>query len=286
MPKRIIQRAVRLAKDYWRRELAFLLRELTILLTILLIAFVGLVASWLIWPDSSPEWTGFGAHTNGETIVREKKLWDWLELLIIPAVLAGGALWLNRTEKETERKIARDRIEANRETVEDRRREERLQTYFDRMAELLLEKDLRESEPEDEVRSIARTRTLTTLRTLDGERKGLLLSFLWEAGLIEAHNAFIDLSEANLSGANLSMAKLFEAKLFGANLSGADLTGAHLFAANLSGADLKYANLSGADLKYAYLSGADLTEAKVTDEQLSQAATLEGTTMPDGTKHE
>lgn len=39
--------------------------------------------------------------------------------------------------------------------------------------------------------------------------------------------------------------------------------------------------LSEADLRLANPSG-----AKVTDEQLAQARTLEGATLPDGTKHE
>jgi uncharacterized protein YjbI with pentapeptide repeats len=51
-------------------------------------------------------------------------------------------------------------------------------------------------------------------------------------------------------------------------------------------ADLSLADLSGADLSGAVLSKADLTGATVTDEQLAQAASLEGTTMPDGTVHE
>ncbi len=31
------------------------------------------------------DWTGFGT----------KILWDWMEILIVPAVLASGAYWLN-----------------------------------------------------------------------------------------------------------------------------------------------------------------------------------------------
>ena len=62
--------------------------------------------------------------------------------------------------------------------AEDRQQETRLQTYFDRMTELLLEEGLRESEKGDETRSIARTRTLSTLRALNVERKQYLIRFL------------------------------------------------------------------------------------------------------------
>ena len=82
----------------------------------------------------------------------------------------------------------------------------------------------------------------------------------------------------------------------GVNLSGADLRKAddlaglkHLrdlgIGVNLSGADLRGAELRGADLRGANLSQADLSNADVTDEQLAEAKTLQGATMPDGSKH-
>ena len=138
------------------------------------------------------------------------------------------------------------------------------------MTELLLKEGLRTSKSEDEVRSIARTRTLSTLRTLDGTRKGLLLRFLEESGLIKEKH-IVDLANADLSGANLS---------------GVDLRGVYLIKADLRKADLSGANLRDTNLSKANLSGANLTDAQVTDEQLAQAKSLEGTTMPDGTVHE
>ena len=51
------------------------------------------------WPD----WTGFGTYTPPQPPIegyqREKTLWDWLQLLIIPFVLAIAAFFLNRTER-------------------------------------------------------------------------------------------------------------------------------------------------------------------------------------------
>jgi uncharacterized protein YjbI with pentapeptide repeats/DNA-binding transcriptional regulator YiaG len=89
-----------------------------------------------------------------------------------------------------------------------------------------------------------------------------------------------DLRETDLRGANLAGAALFRADLHEANLSEADLTGA-----NLTSADLFRANLAAADLRDADLHGANLTSADVTDEQLARAKSLEGTTLPDGTKY-
>ena len=50
---------------------------------------------------------------------------------------------------------------------------------------------------------------------------------------------------------------------------------------------LNGADLSDADLGDANLGGADLSGATgVTDEQLAEAGTLEGATMPNGSKHD
>jgi len=56
--------------------------------------------------------------------------------------------------------------------------------------------------------------------------------------------------------------------------------------ANLSGANLTEANLIEADLREANLSGTILERANVTPEQLKQVESLQGATMPDGTKHD
>ncbi len=52
---------------------------------------IGVVALVIILGGYSVTWTGFGTYTlpNG-TIEREKNLWDWMESLIIPLVLAVG----------------------------------------------------------------------------------------------------------------------------------------------------------------------------------------------------
>ena len=141
-------------------------------------------------------WTGFGEYTltNGE-VVGEKKFWDWMELLIIPLFLAGGAFFLNRSERMTERQIADERrkedrkqadnrAELERGLAKDRQQEAALQAYIDKMENLLLVNKLRTTQ-EVEVQDIARTRTLTVLRGLDGVRKGQVINFLYEAELIE-----------------------------------------------------------------------------------------------------
>jgi uncharacterized protein YjbI with pentapeptide repeats len=155
-----------------------------------------------------------------------------MELLIIPIFLTIGLYFLNRSDQETERQIARDR-----------QYESALQAYLDNMAALILQKDLLKGEIE-QAKDIARIRTLTVLRALDGTRKGLVVKFLHEAGLLSREKAIV-----NLAGADLSYADLRFAKLQGANLA----------RTNLSFALLSYANLRSASFSSSYMGGADLS---------------------------
>jgi len=139
---------------------------------------------------------------------------------------------------------------------------------LDQIGQLLLDKErpLRESMDDDEVRTLVRARTLTVLSRLDGRRKGTVVQFLYESGLIgwikslkgmEKYVAIVDLRGADLRGAVLVEAALIGAELRGVNLSDAKLHEAVLSSADLRGADLRRANLSGADLGAADLSGLD-----------------------------
>jgi uncharacterized protein YjbI with pentapeptide repeats len=245
-----------------------------------------------------PRWTGFRGMT-----VR-----DWLELLIVPLVLVGIGLLFEMQQAERQQAIEEQqhaleerRAEAERELAVQRAQDEALQAYFDQMSALLLEKDLRASDEDSEVRTLARARTLTVLGRLDPSRKTAVMEFLVEAELVQraeggrepiirlsgANLIRTDLSEANLSGAYLSGVDMCEAYLNGADLGEANLSGAYLCNAELRGADLRSAHLSGADLNGAYLREADLTHVEgVTNEELEQQAySLQGATMPNGQKY-
>lgn len=244
-----------------------------------------------------------------------KTLWEWLQLLIIPLVLAAGGYLFTFTMSRNERKAADRHNQTEREIAQDNQCEAALQEYIDKMAELLLEKHLRESKPEDEVRKIARVRTLTVFPRLDSKRKGSALQFIYEAGLINKDQPILDLKganlrEAKLSGADLSNADLHEvdlseADLFRANLIGANLSKAILYQARLNQADLSCADLLetvflGAYLYQTTLSETDLTSADmyrswmietiledaiVPMETLESVESLMGATMPDGSIH-
>jgi Pentapeptide repeats (8 copies) len=245
----------------------------------------------------------------------DKTLWGWLDLLIVPAVLAIGGYLFNSSQNQATQRAA-----------ERRAQDEALQAYLDQIGQLLLEKGLRRSvenggENSGEARVLARARTLSVLRMLNPERKTNVVLFLQEASVIQGSpldsdpEPIIPLFEADLSGTklnntNLVGVDLHDAKLIGANLSGADLRGAKLYSvyevADLSGADLSGASLSDANLTRAIIKNADLREADLTgvslqganleganlegaqldEEQLAYCASLKGAIMPDGRKYE
>src|SRR5215211_8003131 len=209
-------------------------------------------------------------------------LWDWLKLLIVPAVLAGGGIWFNKQQRERELEIA-----------DQRTQDEALQAYLDQMSQLLTDKGLRsKAHWLDDVRVTARARSLGALSRLDGERKRSVLQFLYEAQLINkdkkplgdgttefearivglsgtdltrADLRYLTLEEAALEGAILENANLRDAELNNINLGGAYLSGANLSNAKMKGARLVNAHLQRQDklnLNGADLSGADLRGAR------------------------
>ena len=186
-------------------------------------------------------WTGLTGTTESY-----KTLYDWLQLLFIPVVLAVAGFWFNHRE----RKAAELRAKAEQEIALDNQQEAALQEYIKEMSELLLHEKLLKSQPEDEVRKIAYVRTFTILPRLNGERKGSVLRFLHDANLLDDVPPIIDLHHADLRGAQLKFANLH-----GADLSGADLSGANLELADLSGADLEDTNFRDANLLLANLKG-------------------------------
>jgi uncharacterized protein YjbI with pentapeptide repeats len=230
---------------------------------------------------------------------RGKTVWDWMALLIVPLVLVViGLLFtllqdarqqdIEDRRAQQAQKIENQRAKAERELAVQRAQDEALQAYLDQMEGLLLERDLRASEEDSEVRTLARARTLTVLGRLDPSRKTAVMQFLAEAKLlqkVEGRGAIITFSGADLSGANLTDAA---DDLRGADLSGADLSGANLSDANLSDANLSRTVLEDADLSAADLRDADLSGAVgITAEELEQESRfLEGATMPNGQKYE
>jgi uncharacterized protein YjbI with pentapeptide repeats len=240
---------------------------LVFLLLLILVPFI--IATYERMSSGTwPEITGIMPYTDpSQQFYRGKTLWDLLELLIIPTVLAFGVFWLNQSTRKAELEIARKKDESEKLARENQEREAELQDYLDKMTELILDKGLTKSGPDDPIRSVARSRTLTVLRMLDGTRKGLLLQFVYESDLISRQSPIID-----MRGADLSDAELVKANLYNANLSGIIFRKADLREAILEGSDLTKANLDKANLYRASLRGANLKETSLVLATLEEAS--------------
>jgi pentapeptide repeat protein len=206
----------------------------------------------------------------------DKTLWDWLGLLIVPAVLAiGGYLFNSAQNRATQR------------AADLRAQDDALQAYLDHMSDMLTPKkdqsSLSDEHPPNSLKSVARARTVTVLARLDDNLKGYVLRFLYESGLINKDRTVLDLEGVDLRGADLRAITLS-----GANLYMTDLRGANLRLSDLGGANLSWADLGGVNLTLTDLSGADLSWAQdITPEELDQQAYhLTGATMPNGQKYE
>jgi uncharacterized protein YjbI with pentapeptide repeats len=223
-----------------------------VLIVVVILISVSIPGYFFNW-----EWTGLCGTTDGGP----KTLWHWLDLLIIPMVLAAGALWFRRTEEDTRRALAA--------FVEAQRAEEAaLETYFDRMSELLLDKDdpLLTSRAGSPCQDMASTRTVTVLRRLDQKRRNQVFDFLLEARLLGVKRERVvgsdDGTKKRVEDSD-PIAILAGRSMRGIDLSGADLKGADLREANLARANLRKANLSQVFLRDAHLDVADLREANL-----------------------
>jgi hypothetical protein len=197
-----------------------------------------------------------------------KTLWDWGSLLGVPLSLAILGYVLQQQQQKRAEKLSKEQQERAEKLSKDQRRiadnetkEEVLQTYFDRLSVLLIDRNLivlsnksdshaihpEEKELLDSALDVIRARTLSILRRFenDAERITSVINFLIETEIVGK-------SKLNLSGANL-----YGANLYGANLYGANLSRANLSRANLEGANLYGANLEGAKLSGSYMGLAD-----------------------------
>jgi uncharacterized protein YjbI with pentapeptide repeats len=213
--------------------------------------------------------TRIGLVPAGALITAWAGLLGVLITQIVSASTAAAQRQREAEAEETRRELERLGEEASRERqleiASQRAQDEALQAYLEQVGQLLLEKNLRDSEVGSEVSTLARTQTLSVVNRLDGPRKRSVLQFLYESSLIMKSHVVV-----NLNGADLREINLFAAALSRAWLSEADLSGSRLSAANLIGANLHKADLSRGDLRSAFLMAANLHEASL------QGANLEG----------
>jgi hypothetical protein len=113
-----------------------------------------------------------------------KPLWDWLQLLIVPLVLAVAGFWFTAQQDNRQQLLENQRAASDRRLAEQQAQDSAVQGYLDRMQNLLLDRDLRDAADDSEVRSLARALTLTTLKSLDASHNRTVTTFLSENALI------------------------------------------------------------------------------------------------------
>ncbi|CAD0185982.1 hypothetical protein RUESEDTHA_02885 [Ruegeria sp. THAF57] len=225
----------------------------------------------------SANWSGFQGRT----------LWDVLNLLIVPFVLAVGGFLLNDISVKRQNEIQQQETLRQRERDESRLQTNALQAYFDAIGELQLEQSLGKVWVRPAVLAIARTKTQTIMREINRERQGLVVQFLKDANLIvhrqpatvvpfyqsndcspqsttKADNrAFLSLEDTKLIGVSLANADLQAVELTEVDMREADLRNANLSSAILVNSDLRGANLSSANLIGAEMTGAYLVNTQL-----------------------
>jgi uncharacterized protein YjbI with pentapeptide repeats len=205
--------------------------------------------------DSSRSWRdrlGFGwrrwKKKPGEEVQPPKTVWDWLQLLIVPAMLAAIALAYNKTQSSREHRR------------EDRATQDAaVLAYIAQQGDLILKHKL---VADKTAAALAGAMTFATLHRVDGTRKGEIIRYLFMEQLItDPDNGLpiLDLTVADLRRLDLTHAHLLE----GLNLRATDLRAARFDGARLIDTDFTNADLRGASFRGALLGGVIFKDARL-----------------------
>jgi len=242
-----------------------------------------------------------GLHTRvGWTGFLGKTLWDWMELLIVPVILALGGLLItqmDRLNSARAQQLERERLELDRRQTQEQlalaqrgQISERFSRAVDQITSAFLSVRLGGIYSLERTAREDRDYHWPIMELLTNYVRGHVpinarpptpatdiqacLTVIGRRSVYnrDAEYGPIDLHDTHLQGADSRRAYLQWANLSEANLS----------EANLSGADLDETNLNDATLFSADLSGAK----GWTEKQLTAAKSLEEATMPNGQKYE
>ncbi|MEJ7678531.1 MAG: pentapeptide repeat-containing protein [Segetibacter sp.] len=139
--------------------------------------------------------------------------------------------------------------------------ENAFQIYLKNLSDLLLNHNLLNSSEGDIVRSLAFTRTKTTVRVLDGERRGRVIRFLYDTSLINTDKQIIRTDDLDLYGANMIGFHFKNANLSNTFLDNSDFRGAVMGNVDFTNSTLKKAILRDAKFETAVLKGINLEGA-------------------------
>ncbi|MBX3085412.1 MAG: pentapeptide repeat-containing protein [Anaerolineae bacterium] len=241
----------------------------------------------------------YGVEWSG---LQGKTVWDWLELIIVPLVLAGGGLFLQRIESERvsrqeklekqreERQIAREKQQAR-----DSLMDSIFQSYLDDMSSLMIVNHLQTMLDIVTLNSRQKTalsgndalhegyvaqlrQKLSSQESIDSEKLAAAVAVVTvaRARTVTAFNS-LDVDRRNLMTDFLRETGLVTGEqgtlLVDMGLSHMDLSGTNFYKfnlaeANLINSDLSEANFFQANLIHANLHGANLSGADIGDTDL------------------
>jgi hypothetical protein len=198
----------------------------------------------------------FGYLTGREWVgVADKSLWDWLQLLVVPVVLAvAGFLLSDAAQRERDLEVRQSEADF----TNSRAQSDALLAYLDQMSSLVVDRRMNSEPPSSDTRMIAQARTLVILASLGRDRKRDPLNLIYELNLINKYSPYLNLKKANFAAADLSEITLHDACLKDADLRRTNLSGADLRGSDLSNVDLRGADLSDAELSDVSLACANL----------------------------
>lgn len=192
--------------------------------------------------------------------LKDKSLWDFIQILIVPLLLLFVAEYLNDAADQRQQRDS-----------QNRQQHEVYTQFLTFISGLILDGGLTESKVNQSVKAVAKARTLDTLQEIGPDRRRSLITFLAQSRLINGMNPAIHLSDADLHEVDLSGLYLWEKNLVGTNLEGANLSHSTLSKAFLMGVNFRNADLRGANFWYARLTHAQLENADLRHANLINA---------------
>lgn len=233
---------------------------------------------------------------KSERVQQIKTWWGWLQFPVLLVVLLVGLFLLHLQQDSLAQQLSQQQRTIALQAAQAQQQQLLLTNYMDTITNLMANNKLLTATTLAPAAVIAEAQTQEVLRELNPDYKAKLMYFLYNTRLINNDYHVISMTNADLQGAHLKGLDLRDTDLSGANLSGADLRGINLSYAtlnyvNLSGANLTGANLFGSEMHNVNFTGANLTKAYMQsafdlgNTNFSQAKSLSGAILPDGTKH-
>ncbi|SHH92678.1 Pentapeptide repeat-containing protein [Flavobacterium sp. CF108] len=242
------------------------------IIILFIIAFSLYIGYNAIFPYNSPEWMGFAPYDAVKSGAEPKKLWDWLDLLIVPLSIATiGWIYKEYEKSKDEKKDF------------ENKQNETLDSYFRVISDLIIKSNLLDIHLNKESKIIARTRTIVAIENLNDERKGQVLQFLYESKLIDkdiieliganfrtSEVSGIVLKDTIIKGVYFCNSKFIRSYLDRSVFTACDFTNTDFTDSSMQNTDLSYTKLIrcklvNIDLTTVDFEGADLTDADLTN---------------------